>query len=226
MNFIFILKLLGTVCFGTLLGFVSSIPVGAVQLEVIKKTINGHTKPAIATAAGSATSDLMYGILALFGFGHFLLMKDFQIAIYSLGIAVLSFLVYKSFREREYMMHSECQVVYKKRLSFLTGFTISVSNPGMIIWWFVGFKLFLDLKMFDVVTIPVKLLFVFSGAFGLGLYLTLEALILHKFQKSFSERFLFRANMVLMSILAVLILYFIFKLSGIILGFNTDLLQN
>jgi len=221
MDFIYILKLLGTVLFGAMLGFLSSIPVGAVQLEVIKKAINGHTKPAIATAAGSATSDLMYGLLALFGFGHFLLMKDFQIAVYCMGIAVLSFLVYKSFKEREYMMHKECQIVYKKRLSFLTGFTISVSNPGMIIWWFVGFKLFLDLNMFEVVTIPIKLLFVLSGAFGLGLYLTLEALILHRFKKSFSDRFLFRVNMVLMAILAVLIIYFIYKLSGLVFGFAT-----
>ena len=100
----FFYKLFLTASFGILLGFVSSIPVGAVQLEVIKKTINGHLKPAIATACGSATSDLLYGVLALFGFGYFLLHKDFQVGIYSLGIAVLAFLIYRSYRERAYML--------------------------------------------------------------------------------------------------------------------------
>ncbi len=221
MDLMYFFKLFATVLFGLMLGFISSIPVGAVQLEVIKKTINGHTKPAIATAAGSALSDFMYGLLALFGFGHFLLMKDFQISIYCLGIAVLSFLVYKTFREREYMLSNDCPIVYKKRLSFLTGFTIAVSNPGMIIWWFVGFKLFADLEMFEVITSQIKFLFVFSGAFGLGLYLTLEALILHRLQGNISDKILFRLNMILMGILIVLIAYFIYKLAGLVLGFYT-----
>ncbi len=209
-------KLFLTASFGILLGFVSSIPVGAVQLEVIKKTINGHLKPAIATACGSATSDLLYGLLALFGFGYFLLHKDFQVGIYSLGIAVLAFLVYRSYRERAYMLQQEKQIVYRKRLSFLTGFTIAIANPGMIIWWFVGFKLFHDLNIFEEITPGIKALFVFSGAFGLGLYLTLEAVILHRFQKSFSERFLYRANTFLMGVLSVLILYFVYKLVTIL----------
>lgn len=212
----FYYKLVLAVLFGIILGFLSSIPVGAVQLEVIKKAINGHLKPAIATACGSATSDLLYGILTLFGFGYFLLDKDFQVAIYSIGIAVLLFLMYKSYKERAYMLQQDKQIVYRKRLSFLTGFTIAISNPGMIIWWFVGFKLFHDFNLFEEITPGIKALFVFSGAFGLGLYLTLVALILHKFQKSFSERFLYRANTFLMGVLFILISYFVYKLIVII----------
>lgn len=212
----FYFKLFLTALFGIVLGFLSSIPVGAVQLEVIKKTINGHLKPAIATACGSATSDLLYGILALFGFGYFLLDKDFQVAIYSIGIAVLLFLVFKSYKERAYMLQQDKPIVYRKRLSFLTGFTIAISNPGMIIWWFVGFKLFHDFNLFEEITPGIKALFVFSGAFGLGMYLTLVALLLHKFQKSFSERFLYRANTFLMGVLLVLISYFVYKLVTIL----------
>lgn len=220
MSSVYILKFTGTVLFGVIVGFVSSIPVGAVQLEVIKKTINGHKKPAIATAIGSATSDLIYGILALFGFSNFLLHKDFQIAIYSLGVLVLSFLFYRSVKEREYMLHEEKRISYGKRLSFITGFTIAFTNPGMIIWWFVGFRLFADLKMFEVIPPFIIGLFVFSGAFGLGLYLTFVAIILHRYQKSFSERFLYVVNNFLMVILAALILYFICKLVSLILNIN------
>ncbi|HQO40194.1 MAG TPA: LysE family transporter [Spirochaetota bacterium] len=212
MDYFFILKLAATIIFGVLLGFVSSIPVGAVQLEVIKKTINGHKKPAIATACGSATSDFIYGMLALFGLGDFLLHKDFQIVIYSLGIVVLSYLVLKSYRERDYMLHKEKRIRYGKRLSFLTGFTIAITNPGMIIWWLVGFRLFADLNLFPVISAPVRALFIFSGAFGLCFYLTLVAVILHRFKKSFSEKFLYRTNIFLMFILILLILYFVAKL--------------
>lgn len=220
MDYIYIFKLLVTIIFGTVLGFLTSIPVGAVQLEVIKKTINGHKKPAIATAMGSALSDLLYGMLALFGFGDYLLHKDFQLCIYSLGIIVLSYLIFKTYQERDYMLHEEKRVVYRKRLSFLTGFTIAITNPGMIIWWFIGFKLFADLKMFTVMSPAIKILFVLSGVFGLALYLTLEAIILHKYQKSFSERFLYRANTFLMIVLAFLIIYFMIKLVSLIFNIN------
>lgn len=223
MDYIYISKLLATVLFGTVLGFLTSIPVGAVQLEVIKKTINGHKKPAIATAIGSAASDLLYGMLALFGFGDFLLHKDFQVFIYSMGIIVLSYLVYKSYQERNYMLHKEKRVKYGKRLSFVTGFTIAITNPGMIIWWFIGFKLFADLNMFDAMTLPIKALFVFSGAFGLALYLTLVAVTLHRYKKTFSEKFLYKANTFLMVILAFLITYFLVKLVSLIFNINLHL---
>jgi threonine/homoserine/homoserine lactone efflux protein len=220
MEYVYFLKLIATIIFGVILGFLSSIPVGAVQIEVIKRTISGHKKPAIATALGSASSDLIYGLLALFGLGDFLLHKDFQLLIYSLGIVVLSYLIFRSFKDRAYMFHENKQLEYKKRFSFLTGFTIAVTNPGMIIWWFVGFKLFVDLNMFTEITNTIKGLFVLSGVFGLALYLTLIAVILHRYQKSFSDRFLYKANIFLLVILSFLILYFIIKLLSLIFNFN------
>ena len=221
MDCVFIGKILITMLFGLMLGFLSSIPVGAVQLEVIKKTINGHTKPAIVTALGSASSDLLYGMLTLFGFGNWLLHKDFQIFIYIMGIIVLSYLMLKSYQERDYMLHEEKKIRYNKRLSFVTGFTIAVTNPGMIIWWFIGFRLFADLGLFAEITIPVRFCFVLSGAMGLAFYLIIEALILHRFKKSFSEKFLYKANTFLMFILGFLTLYFIYKLAIIILNIKS-----
>ena len=219
----FIGKIVLTVIYGMVLGLISSIPVGAVQLEVIKKSINGHIKPAIATAAGSASSDLLYGFLTLFGFGSFLMHKDCQIAIYSLGIVILSFLLYKSIRERHYMEYKESRVEYRKRLSFLTGFSIAISNPGMIIWWIVGFKLYLDLGIFEHVTAGIKTIFIISGCMGLGGYLVLIASILHRVQKGLSEKFLYRANTVLIFLLFILIGYFSVKLVCMILNVHFGL---
>jgi threonine/homoserine/homoserine lactone efflux protein len=72
MDLYYLLKLALTVLFGLALGAISSIPVGAVQLVVIKKALNHQIKPAIAVACGSMTSDFIYGALTLFGFGSFL----------------------------------------------------------------------------------------------------------------------------------------------------------
>jgi len=70
--------------------------------------------------------------------------------------------------------------------------------------------------LFDVITPVIKLCFVISGAIGLALYLILEAAILHRLKRSFSEKFLYRANVFLMVVLGVLVLYFAYKLVLII----------
>jgi len=223
MEYMYFFELITTIIFGVILGFLSSIPVGAVQLEVVKKAINGHKKPAIATGLGSVTSDLIYGLLALFGLGNFLLHKDFQLLIYSLGIVVLSYIMYKSLKDRSYELNENKTIKYKKRFSFLTGFTIAVTNPGVIIWWIVGFKLFVDLNLVTEITNAIKGLFVVCGAFGLALYLTLVAVMLSRYQKSFSDRFLYKANIFFVVVLSCLILYFIVKLVSLIFNFNLSI---
>lgn len=212
MDFIFLFKIVGTIIFALILGMLSSIPVGAIQLEVIKKSIHGHVKPAIATAIGSATSDFIYGILTLLGFGTFLFHQDFQILLYALGVAVISFLIYRTIKERQYMLHTEQQKKYKKRLSFLTGLSIAATNPGMIIWWVIGYKLYIDFKIIQNPSIYIKSLFIISSCIGLGGYLIILAITLHKVKDSFSEKFLYRTNNILIILLSILTLYFIVKL--------------
>lgn len=220
MTGIFLYKLLLVVLFGILIGLISSIPVGAVQVEVIKKSIHGHLKPALAVAAGSATSDLLYGIFTLFGIGHFLFRRDFQIFVYSLGIIVLSIVLYRTIKDRHPVLNKDVHKRYRKRYSFLTGFSIAVTNPGMIVWWIIGYKLFLDLNIFPVVTAPIKMLFIISGAAGLGGYFAIIAAILHRLKHSVSNTFLFRANIFLICLLAGLIGYFAYQMICLIFNIH------
>ncbi len=224
MEAVIFFKFLLLIIIGLIMGFLSSIPVGGVQLEVAKKALNGHLVPAIAIAVGSAASDFLYGVLTLFGLGGFLFHKEFQIGLYILGIIVLLFLFFRSFNEyRSGSFHYEKRLVYKKRMSFFTGFTIAVTNPGMIIWWIIGFKIFLDFELFDAITPLIKSIFIISGCLGLTGYLIFIATMLNKMKKSVSEKFLNRMNICLLVLLGILIFYFIFKLISIIFNYHTPL---
>lgn len=217
------MKYAAVVGFGLVLGFLSAIPVGAVQLEVAKKAMNGQIFHAIAVAIGSATSDFIYGMLTLFGLGGFLLHRKWQIFIYLVGIVVLCYLLYRTLREyRHEYDPAESPLVYKKRLSFLTGLTIAITNPGIIIWWIIGFKLFLDLQLFSVITPSIKMIFVLSGCAGLGGYLICIALLLHRMYKSFPDKWIDRMNIIVMVLFALLIGYFSLKLYSIV--FNKSFL--
>lgn len=220
------LKILILVLFGLWLGFLSAIPIGAVQLEVAKKALNGHLRPAILTALGSATSDLIYGILALFSIGHFLHNEQFQVVIYLLGIIVLSFLLYHSVRDhnRSVSGTAENPLGRKTRLSYLSGFLIAITNPGIIIWWIVGYKLFLDLKLFAAINAPLKILFIISGCAGLGGYLVIIACLLHRMKKAFSEKFIHRMNLALIILLVIVIAYFSIKVISTLFRIDVTLI--
>jgi threonine/homoserine/homoserine lactone efflux protein len=224
MDYTIILKSLLLVVIGLIMGFISSIPVGAVQLEVAKKAINGHLMPAIAIAIGSAASDLIYGVLTLFGLGGFLFHKEFKIGVYILGIVVLLFLFLRSLREhRRGIIQYDKRLVYKKRISFFTGFTIAITNPGMIIWWIIGFKIFIDLNLFETITPLIKTVFILSGCAGLVGYLIFIATMLNKLKQSVSKKFLHRMNIYLLIFLCILTLYFIFKLISVIFNYHSSL---
>lgn len=221
MGYAIYLKYATLIGFSLFIGFLSAIPVGAVQVEVAKKAINGHLMPAIAVALGSATSDFIYGILTLFGLGDFLLYKNSQIIIYGVGIAVLGFLLVHSIREyRCNVQKSEFPLIYKKRISFLTGFTIAVTNPGMILWWIIGFKLFIDLGLFTVITPGIKLSFIMATCTGLGGYLIFIAHVFHRMQKSFPQKYIDRMQIVLIVLLSVLLAYFAFTLVSVIFNYQ------
>lgn len=213
--------------FGLFIGFVSSVPVGAVQLEVIKKAINGHLKPAISVALGSVTSDLFYGILVLFGIGNFLHQHDVQVVTYSLGIVVIIALLYRSYREHKHIPpHLKTHIHYKKRTSFLTGFTIAITNPGMIVWWVIGYKLLLDLALFNAMNVPLKITFLIACCSGLAGYLILMAFMINKMQESISDKLLDRMNIVIMFLLVLVIIYFGIQLIGLITNTSTNIIHN
>lgn len=226
MDYTYILKLTATAAFGIFLGAVSTIPVGAVQLQVIKRSLRGHMKSALLTAAGSVTSDLIYGILTLFGFGYFLIKKEVQIGIYIFGIVVLSILLVKMYLERHDLTHQEPHVIeYHGRISFLEGFTLAISNPGMVVWWIIGYRFYLDLNLFADITTGIKILFIAAACIGLGGYLLVISLIVNRVKKSFPDRFLFRANMFIITVLSFLVLYFIVKLLCLIFNWNIGIVS-
>lgn len=123
-----------------------------------------------------------------------------------MGILVLSFLLYRAIKEHRSGMHrAKATGILKKRFSFLTGFTIAITNPGMIIWWIIGYRLLHDLCLFDPISAPLKFLFIIAGCSGLGGYLIFIAFLLHKMQNSFSDTFISKMNVFLIFLLIIFI---------------------
>ena len=199
-------------CYGTVLGFLFAIPIGAVQLQVVKLSLAGRPRAAIATAFGSGTSDLCYGALTLFGLAPFLMEERFQAFFYLLGAAVLAFLLHGGVRElRRFDEPGMTVTAGDARGGFLLGFTLAATNPGIVLWWIVGFGVFMDLGIVPEVTAPLRFLFVLSGVTGLVGYLAVISMAAGRYRRIISSIAMRRFNIAIVVILAALVLYFAFR---------------
>jgi len=195
------------------IGFLAAIPLGAVQVEVAKRSLKGYLKQAILIAAGSASSDLFYGFVAVFGVAPFLEEKKLMAFFWLAGAAVLSALAFMTLKKRgtaEERLRSEA-VLASGNISFLLGFSLAVTNPMTLFWWLICAEILKDLGLSPVLDKTTSILFIVSGALGLGSYLAVLAVFLSRAGKYISKRREAAINAALGVLLALLALYFLTK---------------
>ena len=195
------------------MGFLTAIPIGATQIEIAKRSLNNHRRAAYMVAAGSVSSDLMYGFIALFGVAPFLRNKT-VIAVFGLAAtAILWLLAFFTFRygAKKNMLELTHTSIKSKKLSFVTGFSLAATNPMMIFWWLIGMKIIKDLNLVSEFTSNINLLFLFTGGLGLATYLFTLTNILHWAKKFISNEMMKKVNFGLGFILILLSFYFLFS---------------
>ncbi len=156
--------------FTYIMGFFTAVPIGATQIEIAKRSLNNHLRAAYMVAAGSVSSDVMYGAIALFGVAPFMENKT-VVAIFGLiATAILWVLAFFTFRDgtKANMLELTHATLKSKRLSFVTGFSLAVTNPMMIVWWLIGVKIVKDIGLISQFDVNASLLFLLAGGFGLA----------------------------------------------------------
>ncbi len=193
------------------MGFLSAIPIGATQIEIAKRSLNNHRRAAYMVALGSVSSDLMYGFIAMFGVAPFLEDK-FVVAIFGLvATVILWVLAYFTFRDgaKANINGLTHRALKSKRISYVIGFSLAVTNPMMIVWWLIGEKFIRELGLVPVFTTHTILMFLFAGGFGLFSYLFTLTNILHWTKKLISNEMMKKVNYALGVVLIVLSFYFL-----------------
>jgi threonine/homoserine/homoserine lactone efflux protein len=193
------------------MGFFTAIPVGATQIEIAKRSLNKQLRAAYMVVAGSVCSDILYGAIAFFGLAPFLEDKIIVAVFGLVGTMVLWVLAFFSFKQstRSGPINVNHPMLRSKRLSFITGFSLAVTNPIMIFWWLVGAKIVKDLGLVTTFTSADSVGFLIFGGLGLATYLSTLATVLHWAHKFISDHFMRRINFVLAIVLVVLSVYFL-----------------
>ena len=175
--------------FALALGFVSAIPPGGSQIEMAKRAISGRLTAAALVIAGSVSSDIFFGAISLYGLAHFLEVKWVFTTFNILGailLCVLGFLTLKEARKpkRRLAKHWGSE---SGQWSFLTGLSVGLSNPSMLLSWLLGVTLAKQLGLASPFPGSAKAIFIAGGAIGLGGYHVVLAVILTRLKRFISK---------------------------------------
>lgn len=200
------------VIFAFLVGFLIAIPIGAVQIEVAKRAINNDLKSAYMVALGSVCSDIIYGMIASFSITSFLddgKVKATLLFASGILLAILSFLAFRDIIKKN---PSLSQFSHKAHhISIITGFTMSFTNPLMIVFWIVYVQFAYDVGIIPYYNTVYLLAFVLFSGMGLFGYLALIAKILNHARKTLNPTLVNKINIALAFILAGFSLYFLIR---------------
>ncbi len=195
-----------------MLGFASAVPVGPVQIEVIKRSISGHLKSSVMVILGAMLSDAVYGAIAFFGIAPFLRERMVMAVFWLCGGTILIFLgvftVRNSLSAHKFDRNSKH--LKKKRWAFIGGLSLSGTNPMMVLWWLLAARLFLDVGLIHEFTPDIAASFLIAGGIGLASYLAVLSLVLYWAKRYISESKIRHINLGFGIVLLFIAGYFIF----------------
>ena len=172
------------------LGFAAAIPIGPCQIEMAKRAIKGQMRAAQMVVLGSVSSDIVYGAIALFGIAPALEEPRVLAGFNAAGAAVLWGLTWHTWHEskKTHDLDTQHWSLRSKRWAYLTGFSVGMSNPPIILSWLVGVTLARHVGLASPLSTNAKLLFIGGGALGLGGYLAALSVVMYRIKHMISPR--------------------------------------
>jgi threonine/homoserine/homoserine lactone efflux protein len=194
-----------------LLGCIAAIPAGPVQIEVVRRSVNGHLKTSLMVVLGAFCIDIIYGAIAFFGIAPALERVRVIAVFWLAGGLILTVLGMISIRHslRDEEIHYDAEHLKRKRWAFLGGLSLSATNPMMILWWLSGVKIFKDIGLISTFDSDTAISFLCAGSLGLASYLVGLSLFIFWAKKFISMRALRRINFLFGVFLILIALYFI-----------------
>jgi len=194
-------------------GILAAVPAGPVQIEVVRRTINGHLRSSLMVILGALIADVAYGIIAFFGIAPFLENEKVMVIFSAAGAVILIILGIAIIRHSSEDQASKKTSKFHrgKRWGLVGGFSLSAANPMMVLWWLIGARIFKDIKLIDDFSPDIAITFLAAGGFGLASYLLILALVLYWVKHFISENAIKRLNLVSGVILLLIAAYFIYS---------------
>jgi L-lysine exporter family protein LysE/ArgO len=122
------------VLIGILLGFGAAVPIGPVNLEIIRRNLHYGTAYGIALGLGACTADVTYLVLLSFGVLSFLNEPQILKYVGIGGSLILAWFAYGAFKTNTTVVTKHAPTPSLLRY-LLEGFIITLLNPITILFW-------------------------------------------------------------------------------------------
>lgn len=122
-----------TALWGLVFGFLSSTPIGPINLSIMHEARQGRRRSLLLFTGGVVLADLLVAGLAFFGLVQAHLSTEMLRLISLVGGLVFLFLALWSWKKSE-EPHAENQIPQLK-WKFFTGFLFCGLNPGFFLFW-------------------------------------------------------------------------------------------
>lgn len=118
------------------LGLSLSIPVGPINIEMIKRGIKRGFWHSWVVGLGGMSADIVFMLLIYLGVSTYLTTPIAKLIMWIFGFLILVYLGYESIRDafKKITIADEAKKESKPK-SYLSGFLIAISNPLNIIFW-------------------------------------------------------------------------------------------
>jgi threonine/homoserine/homoserine lactone efflux protein len=123
---------------GLIMGIVYAATPGPLNVETIRRGMNGGFLDSLAIQTGSAVGRILYALLALFGAGILLEGATLQLALGVFGVTVLLYMGIKTIREGHGQNIQSSQAIGpadSAPRAFWAGALLSLANPLAVVFW-------------------------------------------------------------------------------------------
>ncbi len=123
---------------GTVVSFIASIPVGAVNMAIVTATLNKGRKSAFFIGLGAVLAEIIYCLIPLFGFGY--LIEENKVVLHgmywiAIPVLIIIGLWTISNRNRAAVKGMRQKGKANSGNEFFYGFSLCVSNPMVFFFW-------------------------------------------------------------------------------------------
>lgn len=176
------------ICLGIILGYLINIPVGPINIWILKTKLKKGFRPAISISLGGALMDFVYFWVILSGLSLFTFSENTSSVLKTLGISFLFLIGLKElfFTDISSFAKSEIKENIRSSNYFFLGVLIYISNPTLV---FTISSLCAFLKSFNLFpsNFENNLIFSLSVAVGAILWSITILKLIKRFESRISQ---------------------------------------
>ncbi|MDZ7370561.1 MAG: LysE family translocator [candidate division KSB1 bacterium] len=165
-----------------LTGFAAAIPLGPVNLEIIRRVLDRHVWSAAAFALGAALADGFWPVVCFLGLAPLLDIRWVSALFWGVSSLLLMALGYFVINDALHPHESAFPKAFsrRKRLALIGGFMLVISNPTTLVSWIAIISFFDKLGILPNASPLAALLFWGTVSLGSFTYFSVMILLVHK----------------------------------------------